>query len=305
MRKAADPYGNFAAPLDWDHIRHALAVARAGSLAAAARELGVDETTVARRLRALEAALGTELFERHNGRLAPAAAGAALLERGQRIEREIAALRQFAADSETEVAGVIRVTAVDAVASHFLAPRIAGLRASHPALSVELIASSDTLDLSRREADIAIRLARPQRGDLVVRRLGQLAYAVYGADGTSADCGDWSQQRWVAYERSLVHVPEMRWLAGQVSEDAVVFRCNNTDALAASVADGIGLGILPCLVASRHPALRRLSGASPVLKREMWLATLRELRGVPRIRATCDWLVECFRAAAVLLAESP
>ncbi|MBI2305851.1 MAG: LysR family transcriptional regulator [Rhodocyclales bacterium] len=281
--------------MDWNDVRYALVLARCGSLASAARALGVDQTTVSRRLRVLESGLGTPLFERLKGHLAPTPAGIVLMERGVRIEQEIAALCHLAADNQALVQGVTRVTAVDAIVSHYLAHHLAVLRARHPGLAVELIASAKTLDLSRREADIAVRLARPQSGDFVVRRLASLAYGVYGAGALPA-ADDWSRQNWVAYEHSLARVPEMRWLSERVGDDRIVFRCNNMDALATAVADGLGLGVLPRLVGERHASLRCLSGEEAVLRREMWLVVPRELRHVPRIRAVSDWLAERFRA---------
>lgn len=299
MDKTAAPACNFADRLDWNDVRYALAIARCGSLASAARALGVDQTTVSRRLRVLESAVGTPLFERRQGQTAPTPAGEILMERGLRIEQEIAALAHLGADNEAQVRGVVRLTAVDALVSHYLARHLAALRARHPGLAVELIASSRSLDLSRREADLAVRLARPQSGDFVVRRLAGLAYGVYGTAAAPAEDG-WSACHWVAYEHSLDHVPEMRWLAERAGEERIVLRCNNMDALATAVADGLGLGILPRLVGARHASLRCLSGEEPVLRREIWLVVPRELRHVPRIRAVGDWLAERFQADADL-----
>lgn len=180
MNKLASPTGNFASVPDWDDVRYAVVLARCGSLAAAARQLAVDQTTVSRRLRVLEACMGTPLFERMKGLLTPTPAGRILLERGERMEQEMAAICHLATDSQAMVQGVIRITAVDALVSHYLARHLAELRGLYPDLSVELIASSKRLDLNRREADIAIRLARPLEGDLVVRCLGKLAYSIYG-----------------------------------------------------------------------------------------------------------------------------
>lgn len=301
MDKAAAPAGNSADQLDWNDVRYALAIARCGSLASAARSLGVDQTTVSRRLRVLEACIGTHLFERHKGSLAPTAAGTQLLQRGVRIEREIAALCHLAADKQAVVRGTVRITAVDAIVSYYLVRHLAALRALYPGLAVELIASSRTLDLARREADLAIRLARPESGDFVVRRLAGLGYGVYGPRGEPA-AGGWHASAWVAYEHSLAHVPEMRWLAEQAGDERIAFRCNNMDALATAAADGLGLAILPRVVGARHAALHCLSGEPPVLEREMWLVVPRELRDVPRIRAVSDWLAERFRADEALFA---
>lgn len=279
---------------DWNDVRYAVVIARSGSLAAASRALGVDQTTVARRLRALEACLGTPLFERLGGQLTPTPIGNELLARGQRMEAEVAALCHLVTDRQAQVKGVVRITAVDTLASHYLARQLADLRGRYPELAIEIIASSRSLDLGRREADIALRLARPADGDLVVRCLGRLAYGVYGPEKPLL-CSSWQAAPWVGYERSLDLVPEMCWLSEHVGQHNVAFRCNNIDALANAVADGLGLGILPCLVGNQHPGLRCLSGDKAVLSREIWLVLPRELRDVPRIRVVSDWLVERFR----------
>lgn len=300
MSKAAAPLCNPADQIDWNDIRYALLLARHGNLAAAARALGVAATTVSRRLQLLEARIGTPLFERFRGQMTLTATGSQLVERGARIEQEIAAIAQLSADHQAAVRGLTRITAVDAIVSHYLARHVDGLRARYPELAVELIGSSRTLDLGRREADLAIRLARPESGDLVLRRLGTLGYGIYAAHA-AGPVTDWIGQSWVAYENALAHVPEMRWLAERVAADRVVFRCNNIDALATAVAAGLGLGILPGLVGRSHPGLRCLSGDSPVLSRDIWLVVPRELRDVPRVRAVADWVVECFADDAGLL----
>jgi len=294
MDKTATMNCNFAVLLDWNDVRYAVVIARVGSIAEAARQLLMDQTTVSRRLRALEKAIGTPLFERHKGRLTPTPVGLAALEHGQRIEAEIMALCHWASDRQTQVQGVIRITAVDALVSHYLAQHLAELHACYPALSVELIASCRTLNLTRREADVAVRLARPEDGDLVMRCLGHLAYGVYAA-ANSLKIEDWSAMPWVAYEHSLSDVPEMHWLYEQIAPQQISFRCNNMDALATAVADGLGLAILPRFLGNRHAGLRCLSGETPILKREMWLVIPRELRGIPRIQAVSDWLFERFQ----------
>ena len=146
MDKSAEPIVNFAGDLDWNDIRNALAIARLGTLAAAAaRALGVDQTTVARRLRTLKSRVGTPLFERHNGKFAPTPPGELMVMRGERIEQEVAALRHLGADMDAHVRGAVRLTAVDAIVSHYLAGHLAELRARHPGLSVELIARAFTI----------------------------------------------------------------------------------------------------------------------------------------------------------------
>ena len=134
----ASPSCNSAVSPGWDDVRYAVVIARCGSVAGAARQLGVDQTTVARRLRALEACLGTPLFERRKGQLTPTPRGEELLTRGQRMEAEIAALCHLVSDRQTQVKGVVRITAVDTLASHYLARQLADLRSRYPELAIEI-----------------------------------------------------------------------------------------------------------------------------------------------------------------------
>ena len=295
MGKSAGDTGKAAAAGagDWNDLRHALALARGGSLAAAAELLGVDATTVSRRLRALEEALGTPLFERNAGRMQPTGAGERLLERGARIEAEFAALAGLAEDLHGEVRGLTRITAIDSLVTHALAPRVGALRVAFPDLDLELIGTDRNLDLARREADIALRLARPEQGDLVIRRLSSIDYAVYAGEGIPLDPTGWERAPdWVAYEVRLQHVPEMRWLAQRVPSERVRLRSNNLAALCAAVAAGVGHAVLPRMVGDAAPGLVRRSSTVPVLSRDLWLVVHRELRDVPRVRVVCDWLVE-------------
>jgi len=291
--------GTFAGGFDWNEVRYVLAIARHGTLAAASVELGVDQTTVSRRLKALEARLGIRVFERHQGALVATGAGERLLEHGRRIEEEMASLAHLAGDVDVQLRGITRITAVDSMVSHYLAPRVAEARARFPTLVLELIAGNHNLDLGRREADIAIRLARPSRGDLVIRRLGELAFGIYGARDRRGGPEVWPfdpAQAWLAYDRDMMDLPEMRWLAERIDPQRIVFRSNSVDALMQVAATGTGLALLPCFLGDAQPALQRLPLAVP--GREMWLAMARELRDVPRVRAVCDWLVAQFAADA-------
>ena len=264
--------------MNWDDLRFLVTLGREGTLAAAARRLGVDQTTVARRLRALEEHLGTPLFERNDGLWQPTAVGARVLERAGRIE-------------EDAVGGVVRITAVSALIGEWLAPRLPGLYARHPELCVDLVASNDNLNVARREADIAIRLARPASGDFLIRKLVAVGFAVYGAarGDLRVSAGDW-----VAYNEDLDHTPEMRRLHAMLGDGRIRLRSNSLRGLTRAVAGGIGHGLLPCFVADVDPGLVRLSGAEPILSRELWMLIHPDARPLARVAAAADWLVERF-----------
>lgn len=280
--------------MNWDDLRFLVEIGRSATLAAAARHLKVDQTTVARRLRALEDALGTPLFERSDGHWRPTGVGADVLERAMRIEEDVAGLARLAEAGAQAVSGVVRLTAVGAIVGDYLVPRLPGLYARHPELVVELIASNDNLNVSRREADIAIRLARPESGDFLIRKLADVGFAVYGPaqpDPTRSD-------DWVTYDDELAHTPEMRWLAGQLAGGRVRLRSNKLAGLLGAVAAGIGRAVLPCFLADATPGLVRESGPQPVLSRDLWLLVHPDARRLPRVAAVADWLGECFEADA-------
>ena len=289
--------------MNWDDVRYLVAVARDGSLSAAARALAVDQTTVSRRLKVLEQALGARLFERVGGLWQTTPAGDAALALGQRIEEEMIALAHSIHDRAVDVSGLVRVAAVEALASACLAsaclaPRAAPLLASHPRLLLELIGGDRNLNLGRREADLAVRLARPVSGDVVIRKLGDIGYGVYGRRGEHEPGrpSPANQCRWVGYDDAFQHLPEMRWLLARIDPSRLAVRSNSLSALAQAVATGAGLGVLPCFLVQDDERLMRLSGPLPVVTRESWLVVHPELRQVPRIRVVSDWIIALFDA---------
>jgi DNA-binding transcriptional LysR family regulator len=172
---------------NWNDLRYLLAIAQGGSLSAAARRLRVDDTTVARRLAAAERALGARLIERVDGAMRPTPAGEVAIGHAERIEREMQDLQNRIGGADQAVAGTVRLTSVPLVVNRLLVPSLPALAAAHPLLRLELIAESRNLSLTKGEADIALRLARPRGGGTVVaRRIGRLAYAVYGPGQRSA-----------------------------------------------------------------------------------------------------------------------
>lgn len=270
--------------MNWDDLRFLVVIGREGTLAGAARCLKVDQTTVARRLRALEDALGTPLFERSDGRWQPTATGTRVLERATRIEEDVAGLTRIADAGRPGIHGSVRITSVGAIITDWLVPRLPDLYARHPGLDVELVGSNDNLNVARREADIAIRLARPESGDFLIRKLADVGFAVYApATGEAPDA-------WVCYDEDLAHTPEMRWLAPQLADSRVRLRCNGVESLIRAVAAGIGQAVLPCFIADPAPGLIRQSGPEPVVTRELWLVIHPDAKQQPRVSAVADWL---------------
>ena len=274
--------------MNWDDLRFLVVIGREGTLAGAARRLKVDQTTVARRLRALEDALGTPLFERSDGRWQPTATGARVLERATRIEEDVAGLTRIADAGRPGIHGSVRITSVGAIIAEWLVPRLPDLYARHPGLDVALVGSNDNLNVARREADIAIRLARSVTGDFVIRKLADVGFAVYApAAGEPPDA-------WVCYDEDLAHTPEMRWLAPRLADSRVRLRSNGVEALTRAVAAGIAQAVLPCFIADTHPGLTRQSGPAPVVTRELWLLIHPDAKQQPRVAAVAEWLAAQF-----------
>lgn len=283
--------------MNWDDLRFLVVLAREQTLAAASRRLGVDQTTVARRLRSLEESLGAVLFERTEGRWRLTPFGRRAVERAEGIEESVAGILRAAEAEAATVSGIVRITSTPAIHSEYLVHRLPELYGRHPELVIDLVDSDANLNIARREADVAIRAARPESGDFVIRKLAVMAFAIYESARPDAlpREGDW-----VAYEEDLAHVPEMRWLESHMRGGRVRLRDSGTRTLCGAVASGIGRGVLPCIIGDAHPGLRRSPPGDAVLTRDLWLLTHRDARESPRIAVLADWLVERFRADAHL-----
>jgi DNA-binding transcriptional LysR family regulator len=257
--------------MNWNDLRYILAVQRGRSLTAAARLLGVDQTTVARRLAAIQEALGARLYQRMTDgkpQLTPSGERAAL--HAEMIETEIGALDLALAGADDVVCGTVRVTSVPIIINRILVPRAPTLLKRHPKLQLELVADARDLSLTRRETDLALRLGRPKIGGTKVtaRRIGALRYEVYAAASCSAR--EARMLPWVTYDTAMAHLPQ---------------------ALEAVIA-GLGRSLLPCVIADADSRLQKLGGKlrGSVLSRELWLLTHSELRTFGRIEAVVEWI---------------
>ncbi len=279
------------AGLDWGHLRFFLELARTGSLSSAARRLGVDRNTVARRVAALEDELGLELFERGPQGWTRTDAGEDLVALASHIEEDVLALARRADARDRAVAGTVRLTSASHIATSLLAPALPSLRERHPGLLLELAVDQRTFDLTRREADLAVRLGRPRDAGLVMRKLSDVTYRFYASRAYlgARRAVDLGSDAFVGFEESLAGTPQERWIARVAPERRVVFRCNSTAALQAAARVGMGVAVLPCFVADPDPGLVRLEGPDPV-PHELWLLVHGDLRKTPRVRAVIEWI---------------
>lgn len=281
-----------AGRLDWSGLRDFLELRRAGSLSAAARRLGVDRNTVARRVAALEATLGLLLFERGPQGWTPTAAGEELAGLAGRVEEDVLAVARHADARDRAVQGTVRLTTAMHLAAWLLAPALPALRARHPGVLLEIAADQRTFDLTRREADLALRMGRPRDAGLVARRLSPVAYGFYAGRGYprgGRDEVDLAADDFLGFDDSLASAPQERWLSRLAPDRRVVFRCNSTAALAAAARAGLGVAVLPRYLADAEPGLVRLRGPEPV-PHELWLLVHGDLRRAPRVRAVIEWV---------------
>jgi len=284
--------------IDWNDLRYVLALTREGSFAAAGRRLGLDPTTVARRLRAIERALGARLFERGaEGEMRPTQAGEVAAGRAEAIEAEIGGLTLAVKGADSEISGTVRVTAVPILINRVLIPAVPDLVARHPGLRLELVADPHDVSLTRREADIALRLARPGSetgGRIIARRIGTLAYAAYAANNRSAPDlpGQGIDLPWLTYEDGMAYLPQARWIAGVARKDGYApLVVNDAEPLVQAILAGLGRSLLPCIAADHIAGLTRMpQDGHPFPARELWLLTHPDLRHLARIAAVTAWI---------------
>lgn len=275
---------------DWNDLRYALELGRHGTLSAAARALGVSHATVARRIAALESSLRVPLFERGPRGYRATAEARPVLAAAEQVEGPLLLLgRQSEARGGDEIAGKVRITATEGVASHLISPGLASLRRRWPLLDVEIVVEHRSLSLARREAEMAIRWARPTQGELFATRLGSVPYRLYRNPRTP------DQTAIGSLDESLADLPESRWLRRQSGWRQVI-RSNSLLPLIAAARAGACAILLPEFIGRSIPELIPDEGKPPVT-RELWLLLHRDLRKAPRVRAAADFFVETIRAA--------
>ncbi|GAB1361346.1 LysR family transcriptional regulator [Rhodobacter sp.] len=282
---------------DWDDLRLFLAVARAGSLSGAARILGVTHSTVFRRIGAFEARLGVRLFDRLPGGYALTAAGEEMRDSAIRIEEEITALALKVTGQDQRPTGTIRITTTDLLAVGVLPRHIAVFRAEWPEIEIEVIVADGVLDLTRREADVALRVGNPGQETLIGRRVGRLAFAVYAAAGRPP--GDPDGGDWIGY--GSAHGPLSRNLARWWPDARQVYRTNSIIAAHAGAKAGIGLAALPCVIADCDPGLIRAAALPEDFMLDLWLLTHEDLRQTARVRLFLDFMATALAADADLM----
>ncbi|HYG04888.1 MAG TPA: LysR family transcriptional regulator [Stenotrophomonas sp.] len=283
--------------LDWEDLRHFTAFAQAGSLAAAARQLHVEHATVARRIAALEAALGLKLVDRRARAYVLTADGERIATLGQQMAEGADAVTRTAAAGQQAVAGQVSLSVPPATAASQLGPRLGELRQRHPAIHLLVIAETRMASL-RNETDLALRLTRPDDPELVVRRLRRLGFSWYAAPDYLARTAP-RDYAFIGYDQSLDDSAQQKRLFEFAAGRPLVLRSNSSDVQRAAVRAGVGIALLGDFPENLgDPAMTRLDVGLPKLERDLWLVVHRDLRQAPAVRAVAEFLVEALAEPA-------
>lgn len=279
--------------LDRNDLRFVQAIARTESLAEAARQLSVHQSTVFRRLNALEQELGVRLFERFPTGYVTTAAGGEFCKAAEQIETDIAALERQINGQDRRPTGTLRVTTTDSLLFNLLTPCFVAFRAAHPEIELEVIVSSQTFNLTKRDADVAIRTTKHPLETLVGRRVAKVATAIYGSKvylDAHPHLNNLSAHHWVGMDESMGEVVSVRWLKRSYPGISFPYRVNTCVGALAAVKKGLGLALLPCFIADIEPDLCRVHLPIPELERDLWVLTHDDLRRVERVRTFIDFI---------------
>jgi len=279
----------------WDNISLFLAVARAGRFTNAANELGVDHTTVARRMTALEKQFGTLLLSRSPRGVALTEAGQQLLTYAERMEAEAQEASAVLGERDAGISGIVRLATPEAFGNHLVAPNVPALAKMHPSLTLELIPETRLFSLINRDADIAITFSRPPRGRIAAKRLTDYSLGLYASRSWIESVGaidspkQLIDQPFVSYIDELLDLPELSSLREAIEGGRVAFRSSSIAAQAAAIANGIGFGFLHVYSAKQDDRLVRILPDLQII-RSYWMAVHADQQRLPRVRAVINFL---------------
>jgi DNA-binding transcriptional LysR family regulator len=281
----------------WDDLRYVLAVSRAGTLKAAGAALKTDPTTVGRRITQLETHLRTRLFERRPEGYVPTASGTHLAGVAERFELELRDAERNHAGDRQKLAGLVRITSTEMLTTRFIAPYLSRFSERYPDITLSLHCGGELLNLARGEADVALRLAPPREEALVGRHLADIELGLYAAPSylaarghTPTDDASLAGERVLAFADLPPFGRENRWIETHRDGAQIALRSNSVSTLYAAASAGLGVALLPCIVADRDPALARYSLARGPEPRAVWQAVHRDLARTARVRAVLDFV---------------
>jgi DNA-binding transcriptional LysR family regulator len=279
--------------LSWDDFRYIKAIAEMKSLSAAAADLGVNHSTVFRRLGQIEQQLGSRLFERGRAGYALTPCGEEMVSLAERMSEEIVSFERRVTGQDLRPSGELRVTTSDVVLLHLLNGVLIGFRRAYPEIVLDILVSNQRLNLSKRDADVALRATYQAPDSLEGRRVARIAWAVFGPTALASKpfnpAKDSRDHDWVTFADHFSIAKATKWLREHVDETRIVYKVNTLVGLAEAAAGGVGIALLPCFVGAVVPGLARLGPPLHELEGELWLLTHPDLRNTARVRAFLDY----------------
>jgi len=270
--------------VEWSDVRIFLAIARSGTIGAAARSLQTSHPTVGRRLRALEQAIGHTLFQRTAAGLVLTDEGHGIIALAEQMEEGALAMERRLAGQEQNLKGNLRISSTDWFGAYVLPSILADFSNAYPNVDVEILTGTRRFSLAKREADVAFRAVPFDTADVVQRRLFRLEYGVYNAEeAPDPKYGDGTGFRLIA--PSPRHFPDIAWLVESFPNAKLVLQSNNRNVQGRMCRQGVGIAVLPCVVGSQIPGIRRLELPTSPPARDIWMGYHRDLRRLQRLRA--------------------
>jgi DNA-binding transcriptional LysR family regulator len=279
---------------DWEDMRHFVVLAREGTLSAAARLLGVDHATVARRVAALERDTGLKLIDRRARSYLLTADGKRIAATALPMEEAAFAVGRAVQAAKPGLRGEVSISSPPSLANALIAPQLFRLRDRHPGIRIKLIGEKRTASLNRREADVALRLSRPHEPGLIVRKIGGFGFGLYGASSYLKETPRHAFA-FIAYDDSMDDAPQQKWLLTLAAGSEIVLRTNDLENQAAAARTGVGLAVLPHFLGDPDPLLKRYDVTPAPPSREVWLLVHRDLRQTPLVRAVMEFLTDCIK----------
>jgi DNA-binding transcriptional LysR family regulator len=280
---------------DWEDLRHFVVLAREGTLSAAARLLGVDHATVARRVAALEAETGLKLIDRRARSYQLTDDGRRIAATAMPMEEAAFAVGRAVQAAKPGLRGEVSISSPPSLANALIAPQLFQLRNRHPGIQIKLIGEKRTASLNRREADVALRLSRPQEPGLIARKIGSFGFGLYGAS-SYLKATPRHAFAFIAYDDSMDDAPQQKWLQTIAAGSEIVLRTNDLENQAAAARTGLGVAVLPNFLGDPDPGLEHYDAAPAPPSRDVWLLVHRDLRQAPLVRAVMEFLTDCIKA---------
>lgn len=283
--------------MEWDSLRYFLAVARQGGLTAASRDLNVSISTVRRHLNQLEVSTGVSLFVKHPTGYTLTTQGESLFARAEEAESAFLSFESAAMGQHNKASGRVRLATAENIATNFIIPALPDFYRQHPLITLDLATSITATNIAKREADIALRLTRPENGSVLVRKLGSQRWAFYRSKQLKIEKRPLTKENAVNYpfilwSENLLDLPVPKWLHHEIRPSTVPIHCNSLYANYCAAKAGLGIALLPCFMGDNATELEYTPYEGEVISQDIWLAINRDVRSSTSVSVVVDFLVQ-------------